>query len=360
MNFYVILGLGPAATPEEIRRAYRRLARKYHPGINPGDRAAADYFRLVTQAFETLVDPDRRRQYDAREQVPTPEVASRFEFAGFDFSLRVDGQHASTFGELFADALPGAPAPARIERGADLHVSIVLGFEEAARGTDRGLTVTRLERCAPCEGRGTLRGPEAPCRGCDGTGQVRSVRGHMVFARVCASCGGSGTVHYRTCGACGGEGVGVHSDVVTVRIPPGVADGAQFSVGGQGHAGRRGGTPGDLRVSVTVLPHDFFKRSGDDLLLEVPVAVHEAALGARIEVPTLEGPARLRIPPGTQSGQTFRLRERGVPSPRAGRRGDLVVTVRLVLPPLLDERSRELLQEFGKLNTENVRKELGV
>jgi molecular chaperone DnaJ len=360
MNFYVILGLRREATPEEIRRAYRRLARKYHPGVNPGDRAAAEYFRLVTEAYDTLADPERRRLYDVQKEPATPEVASRFEFAGFDFSVRIDGQQASTFGELFADVLPGAPLPARAERGADLHVAIVLDFEEAARGTERSVTVTRLERCAPCGGRGALGGPEASCRVCDGTGQLRGVRGHMVFSRVCTSCGGSGTVHYRVCAACGGEGVGVHSDVVPVRIPAGVAEGAQFSVGGQGHAGRRGGAPGDLRVSVTVRPHAFFKRSGDDLLVEVPVAVHEAALGARIDVPSLEGPARLRIPPGTQSGQTFRLRERGVSSQRAGRRGDLVVTVRLVLPRVLDDRSRELLHEFGKLNTENVRKELGV
>jgi molecular chaperone DnaJ len=363
MNFYVILGLPREATVGEIKRAYRRLARKYHPDVNPGDRAAAEFFRLVTEAYETLADPERRRRYDAPEEaVPESRTAAAFEFAGFDFSRREDGDRASTFGELFADVVPGAgpPVPGRAERGADVHVPVVLSFEEAARGVERQCRLTRLERCAPCGGRGVLRGVEAPCRLCEGAGHRRGVRGHMVFSRPCPGCAGTGVVRDRVCGACGGEGIGVRADVVTVSIPAGVADGAQLGLAGEGHAGRRGGPPGDLRVAVAVQPHAFFERAGDDLLVEVPVAVHEAALGARIEVPGLDGPVRLRVPPGTQSGQTFRLRERGLPSPRSGQRGDLVVTVRLVLPRVLDERSRELLREFARINTESVRKDLGV
>jgi molecular chaperone DnaJ len=181
----------------------------------------------------------------------------------------------------------------------------------------------------------------------------------MVFARVCPACGGEGRVRYRACGACGGEGVGVHSETIDVDLPAGLDAGAVVTVAGQGHAGRRGGTPGDLRLTLSVLPHACFRRAGDDVHLEVPVAVHEAALGTRIEVPTLDGPARLRIPPGTQSGQTFRLRERGAPSLRGARRGDFIVTVRLVLPKVMDERSKELLREFGRLNPDNVRESLG-
>jgi molecular chaperone DnaJ len=361
MSFYVVLGVRRDATLEEIRRAYRRLARKYHPDINPGDRRAADLFRQISEAYETLSDPERRREYDRLGEAGAAPVDSVFEFQGFDFSVRVDEAGAPTFGELFADVIE-AGAGGRSggpEAGADLHAAITLGFEEAVRGTRRDLTVTRLERCAPCRGLGRLSGPPARCVRCDGSGQVRGVRGHMVFARTCEACAGTGMTRTRVCGACGGEGVGVRTDTIPVDLPPGVAEG-ELVVPGQGHAGRRGGPPGALRLAVTIAPHPIFRRAGHDLLVEVPVAIHEAALGARIEVPSLDGPVRLRIPPGTQSGQTFRLRDRGVPAGREGRRGDLVVTVRLVLPPVLDERSKELLREFGRLNPANVRESLGV
>jgi molecular chaperone DnaJ len=360
MNFYMLLGVRREASSEEVRRAYRRLARKYHPDLNPGDPVAADHYRRVTEAYETLVDPERRQRYDAGGEPPGPVVESRFEFAGFDFSARAEGSAASTFGELFADALRGrVAAGTRPERGADLHATLSVSFEEAVRGTDRPLTLTRLERCGPCGGAGFLAGAETHCAMCEGAGEVRGARGHMVFSRVCPGCGGAGLVRRRPCRACGGEGVGVRTDTVTVHVPAGVWDGAQFSLAGEGHAGRAGGGAGDLRITIEVAPHEFYRREGDDLLVEVPVAVHEAALGARVQVPTPEGPVRLRVPPGSQSGQRVRLRGRGL-ALRDGRRGDLVVTLRLVLPAALDERSRALLREFGELNPENVRKDLGV
>jgi len=358
MNFYVMLGLRREASPEEVKRAYLKLARKYHPDINPGDRAAAEYFRQITEAYETLVDPARRRDYDAHDDVPGTPVESKYRFAGFDFSVRVEGQQAPTFGDLFADAVGGAVRGP--ERGADLHATLELTLEEVARGVRRELTLTRLERCGPCGGRGVLRGAEGPCHVCDGHGELRSVRGHMVFRRTCAACGGSGVARYRPCSACGGEGVGVRTDRVPVDVPAGLTHAAPLVVPGQGHAGRRGGAAGDLRLAIELLPHPVFTRVDRDLHVEVPVAVHEAALGARIDVPGLEGPVRLRIPPGTPSGQTFRLRGRGLPSTRDTGRGDLVVTLRLVLPPVLDARSKALLEEFGRLNPDNVRKALGV
>src|SRR5436190_1765915 len=258
MDFYILLGIERAATLNDIKRAYKRLARRYHPDINPGDRTAAAQFRQIAEAYETLSDPDRRRRYDTGG-LDRSHVDQNFGFEGFDFSVSVSGAAAPTFGDLFADVLrqrqdarnDGAP-----ERGADLHQSLSLPFEAAMRG---------------------------------------------------------------------------------------------------GHAGRNGGDPGDLYVTIRVEPHPLFRREGDDLHLIVPVAVHEAALGAKVEVPSLEGYARLRVPPGTQSGQRFRLRERGVPSARGGPRGDLVVEVRLVLPKVLDERSKELLREFGRINGDNVR-----
>jgi molecular chaperone DnaJ len=353
MNFYVVLGVGREASAEEVRRAYRRLARKYHPDINPGDRAAADAYRQITEAYETLADPDRRRDYDAhQEPAPPATVSGDYRFAGFDFTMRVDGPQATSFGELFTEPSPGLHP----ERGADLHASLDLSLEEVARGAERRVTLTRLERCGPCGGRGVIRGPELPCRMCEGTGELRTARGHMVFRRTCTACAGRGVTRQRACAACGGEGVGVRADAVSVAVPAGLDEGAVLTLPGEGHAGRRGGPPGDLHLAVHVLPHPVLARDGQDLSALVPIAVHEAALGARIEVPGLEGSIRLRIPPGTQSGQTFRLRERGLPSARNGTRGDQIVTVQIVLPRVLDERSKALLEEFGRLHPEDVRK----
>ena len=360
MDFYVILGLGRDATPGDIKRAYKRLARRFHPDINPGDRMAAAQFRQIAEAYETLSDPDRRRRYDAGGGSSAIEE-STFGFEGFDFSVSVSGASASTFGDLFADVLhqrelrrePGMP-----ERGADLHQTITLSFEDAMRGGQRPITVTRQEHCRTCHGTGRLHTAESRCPHCHGAGVVKSARGHMVFSKPCAQCGGSGRQRQTSCPTCAGQQVEMRSERLTVQVQPGLADAARIRVAGKGHVGRDGGENGDLYITVHVEPHPLFRREGDDLHLTVPVAVHEAALGAKIDVPSLDGPTRLRVPPGTQSGQRFRLRERGVPSSRDGRRGDIVVEVRLVLPKLLDERSKELLREFGKINAEDVRREL--
>jgi molecular chaperone DnaJ len=358
MDLYVVLGLARGATLDDIKRAYKRLARKYHPDINPGDRTSAAHFRQIAEAYETLSDPDRRRRYDTTGESLIQSESSTFGFDGFDFSVSVSGSAASTFGDLFADVLKqrdtrqqdGTP-----ERGADLHHTITIGFEEAMRGGEQPVTVTRQERCRICQGTGRLRIAEDRCGHCEGAGTVKSARGHMVFSKPCAQCGGSGRQRQARCPACGGQRVEMRSETLMVGIPPGLADGTRIRVAGKGHVGRAGGEDGDLYITLGVLPHPLFRREGDDLHILMPLAVHEAALGAKVEVPSLDGPARLRVPPGTQSGQRFRLRERGVPSPRDGRRGDLVVEVRLVLPKNLDERSKELLREFGKINNEDVR-----
>jgi molecular chaperone DnaJ len=360
MDLYDVLGVQREAGAAEIRRAYRRLSRRYHPGVNPGDREAAARFAQVTLAFETLSDPDRRRAYDAGEgsaAVPSGEPLA-FGFEGFDFSVNVSGEHqALTFGELFADVLGRDTQPGP-EEGADIHGSVSLAFEQAMAGGEAYVTVSRQARCRVCSGRGVLRMDPVPCTTCQGTGRIRWARGHMVFAKPCGECGGSGQQRECSCRACAGLGVETRVESIPVPVPAGVADGVQLRVQGGGHVGRRGGRPGDLFVIVHVQPHRIFRREGDDLHLEVPIAIHEAALGARIEIPTLEGRVRLRVPPGTQSGQRLRLRERGAPSMRPGVRGDLVVEIRLVMPPLLDERSKELLREFGQINGGDVRQGL--
>lgn len=361
MDLYIILGLTHAATTAEIKRAYRRLARRYHPDINPGDGNAVACFRQITEAYETLSDPDRRRSYDTTGGQGAPDVADlSYGFEGFDFSMSVGGAQAPTFGDLFAEVFGqgGQGRVAAPERGADLHGRVSLSFDEAMHGVERRVAVTRREICHSCNGSGTLRTVESRCGPCHGTGTVRSTRGHMVFSKPCQPCGGTGRQQQLTCATCKGEGVEARVESVVARIPAGVQDGARIRVPGKGDVGRFGGPAGDLHVTAQVAPHPLFRREGDDLHMVVPVAIHEAALGAKIEVPSFDGPARVRVPPGTQSGQRFRLRERGAPSPRDGRRGDLVVEVKLALPRVLDERSKELLREFGRVNREDVRAEL--
>ena len=358
MDLYFVLGIERQAVPADIKRAYRRLARRYHPDINPGDREAARRFHQILEAYETLIDPDRRRRYDAGHVTSDTTGGPSFGFAGFDFSAGGHTDRAPTFGDLFEEvfarrasgAEAGGPQP-----GADLHRHVALGFEEAWHGTTHVETLTRHEVCSACDGGGVHRTRESRCGACDGSGVVRSVRGHMVFAKACAACQGAGRLRQQACDTCHGQGVEARSEIVSVRVPPGVDTGARVRVPGKGHAGVRGGPPGDLYLDIEVAPHPFFARQGDDLHLTVPISIDEAALGARIDVPTPDGPARVRVPPGTQSGQRFRLRERGVPSPRGRDRGDLVVEVRLMLPHVLDERSKELLREFGRLNGESVR-----
>jgi molecular chaperone DnaJ len=358
MDLYQLLGVDRDDGMEQIKRAYRRLARRYHPDINPGDRAAAARFRQISQAYDVLTDPDRRRQYDERG-VTSSDDAATFGFEGFDFSVEaVVGHEASTFGDLFGDVFRRSAQGGggdQGERGSDLYATVSLTFDEAMRGGDWTITVTRRERCRSCGGTGRLEAVESRCSHCAGAGMLRSARGHMVFAKACSHCAGTGLRREWTCPTCTGHGLEVRSEVVAVRVPPGIADGDRLRVHGKGNAGRSGAPAGDLHVMVAVAPHPYLRRERNDLHIMVPVAVHEAALGARIEVPAMDGAARLKVPPCTQSGQRFRLRGRGAPSPRDGSRGDLIVEVRLVLPAMLDERSKELMREFGRINGENVR-----
>ena len=354
MDLYVVLGVGREATDGEIRRAYKRLARQCHPDINPGDRDAAARFRDIAVAYETLLDPERRQRYDRGEDVDPPSAPAAG-FTGFDFSSRVYAERSTTFGDLFADVFtPRTEAGAA--RGADVHVEATVALEDIARGARRNVTVHRQAKCGACAGTGTARAVAVDCVSCEGRGTARVVRGHMIFTTPCGRCGGAGRHTTVPCPACGGRGVEARADTVTIDVPPGIVDGAVLRVAGLGNAGRAGGRPGDVRVKVTVAPHPLYHRDGNDLHVEVPLALHEAALGTRIALPGIDGSAvRLRVPPGTQSGQRFRLRERGLPSPRGESRGDLVAEVRLMLPAVLDERSKTLLREFGELQRESVR-----
>ncbi len=358
MEFYAVLGLQPGSSAAEIKRAYRRLARRHHPGINPGDRAAEALFQRISEAYETLADPMRRQRYDAA--APRVPDANRpvFEFTGFDFAVAAQGFQAATFTELFAEVLHPVPPADRghVEAGADIYASVTLSFEDALRGVDRHMMVTRQASCGGCHGAGEMHAADVRCSRCHGAGRARSARGHMVFTKACPACAGTGRERSPSCGVCGGQGRVVRSEGILLRIPAGVRDGARLRVPDRGHAGGSGARNGDVYVDVSVRPHHALRRENDHLHLVVPVAVHEAALGARIDVPFLDGPLRVRIPAGTQAGQRFRVSGHGAVSP-SGERGDLYIEVRLAMPPLVDERSRELMREFARLNPDDVRRE---
>lgn len=363
MDFYAILGVLRSASPAEIERAYRRLSRRYHPGINPGDRAAEAMFRRVAEAYETLSDPSRRRQYDAAGRaIPQHGLqTTTLQFTEFDFSAAARGAQAATFSELFAEVLhPVAGRDiGRQQAGVDIHATLAVEFTDAIRGIERQVVITRHVPCTTCRGSGHTPAAEARCGHCKGTGAVRWARGHMVFSKTCPGCNGSGRQTMQRCAACNGSGRTVRGEAVPVVVPPGTADGARLRIPEQGHAGYYGGRTGDLYVTVNVNPHPVLRREGDTLACVVPVAVHEAVLGARIEVPTLDGPVKLRVPPGTQNGQRFRVAGRGLAT-HSGTRGDLLVEVKLVLPERVDERSKELIREFGQRNQADVRKDLVV
>jgi molecular chaperone DnaJ len=356
VDLYGVLGVRRTATEAELRRAYRRLSRLLHPAVNPSDPVAAERFQAVAVAFEVLSDPERRARYDHGEpldvkQPSVPEVG----FEGFDFSGEVKRARAE-FREIFDGILPGSE-PAEPVPGEDLEQTATISFAESFRGTRRRAQLVRQDVCPICGGSGETSMAPLPCPRCAGTGTLRASRGHMVFTRSCPDCGGRGT-QPRPCGRCEGEGRLMQSEWLEVAIPAGVASGSRVRVPGCGNAGRRGGKAGDFVLVVEVEPHPFFRREQEDLFCEVPVSMVEAATGAHIQVPTPDEPVTIEIPAGTQNGQRFRLRKRGMPRLGEKGRGDLYVEVRVAIPAVTDGRARELLQELARLEPQEPRREL--
>ncbi len=385
-DYYEALGVGRSADTEEIRKAYRRLARKYHPDLNPGDKAAEERFKKVQEAYDVLSDDEKRKVYDQYGfySANIPPNGGGFgsggaggpsggpNFNGFDFSeyLRQQQNASSStethegegfgFRDIFSQFFGGrqqrqtTPQP---ERGSDLEYGLNVDFWQAIRGTQVKLNISRQETCATCHGTGSAGSGVAVCPECDGTGTVTQMAGAMKFNLTCQRCGGSGRLK-NACPTCRGEGRIAHPDTVEVRIPPGVASGSRLRVPGKGNAGAAGGPAGDLYITIRVEDHPFFKRSGDNIEIQVPLTVSEAGLGAKIEVPTIDGRAILKIPQGTQNGQKFRLREKGVSNGRKSSRGDEIVEVLLRAPDVHNERTRELLRELAQVQTDDVRSEM--
>jgi molecular chaperone DnaJ len=354
MDLYGLLGLTRTASSSEIERAYRRLARRYHPGVNPGDRVAEQAYRQIQEAYRVLTDAERRREYD-RGGVSTPlmtEVVDAVAFDGFDFSTTADGPLAATFSELFSGVFRRAAEDALApERGADIELGLRISFADAVRGVDAPVSVTRQAVCGGCRGHGQVGRTPIVCPSCQGQRQLRWARGHMVFTKSCETCVGTGQLSWQPCRQCRGAGVTARTEVVTVHVPAGTETGMRLALPGKGHAAGGGSATGDLYIQVEVEAHPYFRRQGLDLHVSVPVGVHEAALGALIDVPGLEGEVPVRIPAGAASGMTIRLPGHGLSSARLeGVTGDLVVEVQIVVPASLDERSAVLLREFGRLN----------
>lgn len=357
MDYYILLGVKPSASHGEIRRAFRKLARKFHPDINPGDRVAAARFQRIAEAFDVLSDPGKREDYDTLGAQPTVVDSAEtlsYGFAGFDFSLEAEAKE-DIFPELFRSQAPRGSIGA--EPGEDIHHRLSISFEESLRGLKTKFQVAPLVSCPNCLGWGEVPSNQPrPCAGCGGRGRVTQARGHMVFSRPCSECRGAGTIARQRCPDCVGAGRYARELSVTVVIPAGVNDGDRITVPEHGHQGRGGGRSGQLYVYVSVLPHALFTRKGENIYYTLPLSFTEAALGTRVDVPTPDGGSvKLRVPAGIQSGQKLRLSDRGAPSLRGGAKGDLFVVVQLVTPTIYDDKSRELLRELERLHPENPR-----
>ena len=346
MDLYERLGVRRGAGASEIRRAWQRVSRSLHPALNPGDPVAAQRYREAATAFEVLSDAQRRGAYDRGELPAAPvEPAAEGRFEGFDFSARVRIETVG-FREIFEQAVRPSGGP-EARRGEDLEQATRISFEESMAGASRRVHLVRFDPCDACHGAGDVAFGPVACPRCQGSGTVRGSRGHMIFSRPCGECGGEGQIRRKPCARCGGEGRGVASEWLEVRIPPGVGNGTKVRLPGAGNAGRRGGLPGDFLLTVEVDEHPVFRREGDDLHCQVSVGMIEAAMGGHVEVPTPEGPVTIEVPAGTQNGQRFRLRKRGVPHPGDGGRGDLWVEVAVSIPAATDDRARALLRELA-------------
>lgn len=407
-DYYGTLGVKKSASQDEIRKAFRKLARKYHPDVNPGDKAAEEKFKQISEANDVLSDPKKRKVYDQlgfysdNIDPAAAEAYARggpsagggpfgggfgggqggqnvhFDFGGFDFSDlfeqtqqqggrqrtgRAQTGQGGGFRDIFSNMFGGqragpSAASTAPQPGNDIEYRVDVPFWTAIRGGVLRLNVTHQEACSNCRGIGFIE-TTATCPECGGSGQVTQKAGSMKFNVTCPRCGGSGRDRI-VCQQCRGDGVVSRTEPLEVRIKPGTRDGQRIRVAGKGNAGLHGGPAGDLYFVVHIEPHPVFRREGDDIHVSVPITAMEAALGARIEVPTIDGRAQLKIPPGTKSGQKLRLREKGVPSAtKDGARGDQIVEVQIVVPTPHDLRARELWQELQKLSeSEDPRKEL--
>jgi molecular chaperone DnaJ len=346
-DYYDVLGVARAASEQEIKSAYRKLAIKYHPDKNAGDKQAEEKFKEAAEAYSVLSDADKRARYDR-----FGHAGMQGGFSGFDPSTFGDfGDILGDFfgfGDIFGGRRRGGP-----ERGADLRYDLKVSFREAAFGLKTKIKIPRQETCTTCEGRGTAKGKSpVACPTCHGTGQVRYQQGFFSISRTCGQCHGGGKIIRDPCEACHGRGVVRREKVLEIKIPAGVDNGARLRVQGEGEAGAQGGPPGDLYVAIYVDEHPFFQRQGNNIYCQIPIGIAQAVLGGETMVPTLEGEEKLRIPEGTQTGTVFRLRNKGIVSLGERGRGDQFVTVNVAIPTKLGKEQRQLFEALSRISRE--------
>ncbi|MFP5237322.1 MAG: molecular chaperone DnaJ [Acidobacteriota bacterium] len=351
-DYYEVLGVSRSASDQELKSAYRKLAMKYHPDRNPGDHTAEEKFKEASEAYQVLCDPDKRAAYDRFGHAGVG-AGGPGGFGGFSGGVDLGDIFGDLFGEMFN--MGGSQRGSRQQRGDDLRFDLTIDFEDAIFGAEKEVKIRRLETCPTCNGRGSAsgRGPTT-CSQCNGRGQIRYQQGFFSVARTCGACGGTGSIIGDPCHTCRGETRVSKELKLTVKVPPGVEEGTRIRYGGEGDAGRSGGPKGDLYVVLSIQPHDFFERDGQDLRCVVPISFPQAALGAEIEIPGIDGPVSVKIPEGTQSGKEIRVRGKGVPFLNERGRGDLVVKVLVQVPRKLTRSQRELVNKLAELmNVDN-------
>ncbi len=355
-DYYEILGVSREASGDALKKAYRNLAKQFHPDANPGNKNAEEKFKQVNEAYEVLQDSHNRAAYDRFGHAAVQAGAGAGRAGGFGGGVSDLGDMGDIFSDIFEGFFGGrqsARAQTKSRRGADLRYDLSIGFLDSARGKEVHLNVPRMETCEVCRGSGAKSGTRAKtCSACHGAGQVRMSQGFFSVMRTCPTCGGTGEIMGSPCAGCGGEGRKRMLRKITVKIPPGVDTESRLKISGEGEAGLHGGPRGDLYVVIRVEPHPIFKREDDLVLCEIPIAFNAAALGGEIEVPTLNGKVTMKIPAGTQTGKTFRLRGKGFPNLRGLGTGDQMVTVKIETPERLNEKQKQLLKEFASITGE--------
>jgi molecular chaperone DnaJ len=353
-DYYEVLAVARTASDDEIKKSYRRLAIQFHPDRNPGDRQAEDKFKEVNEAYQVLSDPEKRAQYDRFGHAAFQGPQGAGGFGGFDFSQGFEDVFSDIFGDFFGTGR--GRSRSRSRRGDDLRYDLEIDFEDAHRGAERVIKVARLSQCEACNGTRTAAasGGLRTCPNCRGTGQVRTQQGFFSISTTCAQCRGEGSIISDPCAKCQGQGRVRKLQSLSVRIPPGVDNGSRLKLRGEGEAGFSGGPAGDLYVVVHVREHAIFARQDNDVIVEVPISFPQATLGAEIEVPTLDGKVKFKVPSGTQSGKVFRLKGKGFTDLHGYGRGDELVKIVVETPRRLSARQRELLEEFAKVSGEEV------
>jgi molecular chaperone DnaJ len=349
-DYYEVLGVNRDASEEEVKKAYRKLAMKYHPDRNPDNPKAEERFKEAKEAYEILTDSQKRAAYDQFGHAGVDPSVAAGAGAGAGF-----GGFADAFGDIFGDIFGAGRTRSSVYRGADLRYNLEISLEDAARGTETRIRIPAMEECAACRGSGAKPGTSpSTCPTCNGHGQVRMQQGFFSIQQTCPRCHGTGKVIANPCAACGGSGRVKQHKTLSVKIPAGVDEGDRIRLSGEGEAGVNGGPPGDLYVVIHIKPHPVFQRDHNDLHCEMPISFTAAALGGEIEIPTLDGYAKIKVPAETQTGKVFRLRGKGIKGVRSSTNGDLLCHVVVETPVNLTPRQRELLQEFETISRKNA------